>query len=413
MISPDYTDSKNGSNGYSNGSNGDHGHGMSVAVVDADFERRTAVSSIVHALRPNGKMPRVTPLGDVNNTSLLLNQGFEVVLVAVDQDKENALRTIEILCRAGTATPMAYSSRTDDDMLIRCMRAGVREFLLYPFATGVIEEAFGRTTSRVQLVPDTRKAVGKSFVFLGAKGGSGVTTAACNFAVALAQEPNRRTLLIDLDLPLGDAALCLGVNSEFSTLDALREAERLDATFLAKLLARHKTGLYVLGAPGRYLRLPPPGEAVNSLMSAACKSFDYVVVDAGSKWELTDTKLFDMVSTVFLVTQVGVAELRNSNRLITGCLQAHNTKLEIVLNRYTAEMFGIDDAAIESALTKPAHWRIPNDYPAVRRMQNTAEVQRESSVQKAIKKMAVSASGFMDDGQEKKKKFGIFGLSRA
>ncbi len=413
MISPNYTDSKNGSNGFSNGSNGDHGHGISVAVVDPDFERRGVVSSIVHALRNDGHIPRVTPLADLSNTSSLLNQGFDVVLVAVDQDKETALRTIEVLCRAGTATPMAYSSRTDDDMLIRCMRAGVREFLRYPFATGVIEEAFGRTSSRIQLVPDTRKAVGKSFVFVGAKGGSGVTTAACNFAVALAQEPNRRTLLIDLDLPLGDAALCLGVNSEFSTLDALREAERLDPTFLNKLLAKSKSGLNVLGAPGRYLRLPALGDGVDNLMKVACKTFDYVVVDAGSKWELTDTKLFDMVSTVFLVTQVGVAELRNSNRLITGCLQLYGPKLEIVLNRYTAEMFGIDDAAIESALTRPAQWRIPNDYPAVRRMQNTAEVQKESSVQKAIKKMAVSASGFMDDGQDKKKRFGIFGLSRA
>jgi pilus assembly protein CpaE len=385
-----------------------------VAVVDPDFERRSAVSSVIHALRNNGAIPRVTPLSDLANTSVMLNQGFDIVLVAVDQEKETALRTVETLCRAGSATPMAYSARTDDDMLIRCMRAGVREFLLYPFAPGVIEEAFSRTASRVQLAPDTRKAaVGKSFVFLGAKGGSGVTTAACNFAVALAQEPNRSTLLIDLDLPLGDAALSLGVSNEFSTLEALREAERLDATFLNKLLAKHKSGLRVLGAPGRYLRLPAPGEAVNHLMNVASKTFDYVVVDAGSKWELTDTRLFDMVSTVFLVTQVGVAELRNSNRLITGCLQPYSAKLEIVLNRYTAEMFGIDDSAIESALTRPAQWRIPNDYPAVRRMQNTAEVMKESSIQRAIKKMAVSASGFTDDSQDKKKKFGLFGLSRA
>jgi pilus assembly protein CpaE len=409
LISPGFTDSSHGLGG----SNGDLGHGLSVAIVDPEFERRGAVATIVHALRNSGKVPRVTPLSDVGDTQLLFNQGFDVVLIAVDHEKETALRTIETLCRTGSATPMAYSSRTHDDLLIRCMRAGVREFLLYPFATGVIEEAFSRMASRVQFAPDTRRAVGKSFVFLGAKGGSGVTTAACNFAVALAQEPNRSTLLIDLDLPLGDAALCLGVNSEFSTLDALREAERLDATFLNKLMSRHKSGLQVLAAPGRYLRLPFPGAAVNSLMNVASKTFDYVVVDAGSKWELTDTKLFDMVSTVFLVTQVGVAELRNSNRLITGCLQAHSSKLEIVLNRYTAEMFGIDDTAIESALTRPAQWRIPNDYPAVRRMQNTAEVAKESSVQKAIKKMAVSASGFMDDSQEKKKKFGIFGLSRA
>jgi pilus assembly protein CpaE len=410
LNSPGFKESDNGFGVYSNG---DGGRGLSVAVVDPDFERRSAVLSIVCALRSNGRMPRVTPLSDPGNTSVMLKQGFDIILVAVDKEKEVALKTIEILCRAGTATPMAYSARTDDELLIRCMRAGVREFLQYPFAAGVLEEAFSRTASRVQLVPNSKKAVGKSFVFLGAKGGSGVTTAACNFAVALAQEPNRSTLLIDLDLPLGDAALSLGVSSEFSTLDALREAERLDTTFLSRLLAKHKSGLQVLAAPGKYLRLQAPGEAVNHLMNIASKAFDYVVVDAGSKWELTDTKLFDMVSTVFLVTQVGVAELRNSNRLITGCLQAYSAKLEIVLNRYTAEMFGIDDTAIEGALTRPAQWRIPNDYPAVRKMHITAELEKESSVQRAIKKMAVSASGFMDESQEKKKKFGLFGLSRA
>lgn len=384
---------------------------LSIAVVDSDFERRNAIAGIVNALRISGKTPRVTMLPDVGNSQMMMNQGFDVVLMAVDKEKEVALRTIEALCRSGTATPMAYSQRTDDDLLIRCMRAGVREFLLYPFGAGILEEAFGRTSSRGQLTPDTKKVVGKSFVFLGAKGGSGVTTAACNFAVSLAQESKRSTLLIDLDLPLGDAALSLGVTSEFSTIEALREAERLDATFLAKLLSKHKSGLHILGAPGRYLRLPPPGTAVDQLISVACKSFEYVVVDAGSKWELTDTRLFDMISTVFLVTQVGVAELRNSNRLITGCLQPYTSKLEIVLNRYTAEMLGIDDAAIESALTRPASWRIPNDYPAVRQMHNTAEPLRESNIQRAIKKMATTASGLLEDVQEKKKRFGIFGLA--
>jgi pilus assembly protein CpaE len=398
------------SNGAGNSFGGQES-ALSIALVDADFERRNAIAGILSALRVGGKAPRVTPLPDVGNSQMLMNQGFDVVLIAVDREKESALRTIEVLCRTGSATPMAYSQRTDDDLLIRCMRAGVREFLLYPFATGVLEEAFSRTSSRVQLAPDTKKVMGKSFVFLGAKGGSGVTTAACNFAVSMAQESKRSTLLIDLDLPLGDAALSLGISSEFSTLEALREAERLDATFLAKLLAKHKSGLQVLAAPGRYLRLPPPGPAVDQLIAVACNSFDYVVVDAGSKWELTDTRLFEMVSTVFLVTQVGVAELRNSNRLITGCLQAYASKLEIVLNRYTAEMFGIDNEAIESALTRPAQWRIPNDYPAVRQMHNTAEPLRESNIQRAIKKMATAASGLLEDAQEKKKRFGLFGMA--
>jgi len=388
--------------------------GMSIAVVDADFERGNAVSAIVNALRPNGVMPRVTRLADAGNPQALVNQGIDVVLMAVDCDKERALEAIEALSSSGKTTPMAYSGDAGDDMLIHCMRAGVREFLHYPFEQGVIQEAFRRKASRGQLMPDTKKATGKSFAFFGAKGGSGVTTAACNFAISLAQESKRNTLLIDLDLPLGDAALCLGIGSEFSTLDALSKAQDLDSTFLAKLLSQHQSGLRVLGAPGRYHRVPPPGESVDQLLTVACQSFDYVVVDAGSKLELMDTQLFDLVSTIFLVTQVGVAELRNANRVITECFQAYGSKVEVVLNRYTADLFGINDEAIENALTVPAQWRIPNDFAAVRRMHHTAEPLEDSKIQRAIGKMAAAASGLREEPQDRKKRrTGFLRLLRA
>lgn len=388
-------------------------HGMSVAIVDPDAERGRTVSGIVCTLRPSGLTPRITRLTDFANPQALKNQGAEVVLIAVDRNRESALETINALGHSGATTVMAYAESADDDLLLRCVQAGVREFLHYPFAPGVVEEAFHRRATRGQLTPDTKEVIGKSFVFFGAKGGAGVTTAACNFAASLAQESKQNTLLIDLDLPFGDAALCLGINSRFSTLDALNEANRLDSSFLARLLSKHESGLYVLGAPGTYRRIPPPTGSVDQLLAVASKSFDYVVVDAGSRLELMDTRLFDLVSTIFLVTQVGVAELRNSNRLITECLPAYSSKVEVVLNRYTAEMFGIDDRAIESALTRPAHWRIPNDFAAVRRMHHTAEPLRESTVLRAIKKMAAAASDQGGEHQDRKKRTGLFGFLRA
>ncbi len=39
---------------------------------------------------------------------------------------------------------------------------------------------------------------------------------------------------------------------------------------------------------------------------------------------------------VYLVTQVGITELRNANRLITEYFKGHSGKLQIVLNRFTA-----------------------------------------------------------------------------
>ena len=130
-------------------------------------------------------------------------------------------------------------------------------------------------------------------------------------------------------------------------------------------------------------------------IEVACKTFEYVVIDAGSRWDLAETRLFDMVSTIYLVTQIGIAELRNSNRLITGCLQPYSQKLEIVLNRHKDEMFGIEVQAIEKALTRQAQWRIPNDYAAVLEMQNTATplALKESKIQRAIQTMAQIASG--------------------
>ena len=392
-------------------SNGRRDQVLSIAVVDPLLERRNAVSSVLCGLRSVSMMPRVTTLHDVANSELLLSQGFDVVLLAVDGDKEGALKTIEALSHSGSAMPMAYSQATNDDLLIRCMRAGVREFLIYPFAPGVVEEAFSRAESRSRLTPDTKRAAGKSFVFIGAKGGSGVTTAACNFAISMAQESRRSTLLIDLDLPLGDAALNLGITSEFSTVDALRDPDRLDSHFLQQISIQHNSGLFVLGAPGKFTKTEITNQAIEKLVMVASRTFDNIVVDAGSRWDLTETRLFDFVSTVYLVTQVGIAELRNANRLITGCLQPYSPKLEIVLNRYKAEMFGIGVEAIEGALTRQADWRIPNDYPAVREMQNTAIplALKDSRIQRTIQSMARMASGL--PAEREKKRSSIFGLA--
>lgn len=392
--------------------NGGREQVLSIAVLDSNFERRNAVACVLCGIRTTAMVPRVTTLAAMESLQSFSRQGFKVVLVAADGDPEAVLKTIEDISISSSAIAMAYSPKTDPELLISCMRAGVREFLTYPFEPGVVEEAFGRAESRGQLAPDTRKVEGRSFVFLGAKGGSGVTTAACNFAISMAQDSKRDTLLIDFDLPLGNAALALGIAGEYSTVDALRDPDRLDATYLSKMSTRHSSGLYVLGAPGQFFRSKVTKEAINKLIEVASKSFDYVVVDAGSRWDLAETRMFDMASTIYLITQLGIAELRNSNRLIHGCLQPYTHKLEIVLNRHKPEMFGIEVKAIEKALTRPAKWRIPNDYAAVLEMQNTAVplALKPSGIQRAIQAMAQFASG-MTLEPEKKKKFRLFGLA--
>jgi pilus assembly protein CpaE len=153
-------------------------------------------------------------------------------------------------------------------------------------------------------------------------------------------------------------------------------------------------------------------DAVNKLLAVARQNFDYVVVDAGSRLDLKDSALFDASAIIYLVTQVGVSELRNANRLVTRFFASRDGNLQIVLNRYTPRALLFDETHITKALTRPAQWRIPDDFASARRTRNTATplALEDSPISIAIRQMARKACG-LPDSPEKKKGFSIFGIS--
>jgi len=383
---------------------------LSIAVIGPNERRRQGVAGALFACRP-GKIRVFTgyPSG-IDDLPRLQNGAFDVVMIDVDSDLEYALDLAESICLCNTATVMAYSAQPDPGLMLRCMRAGIREILPLPLSQNTMAEALARASAHRPEPQSPKKNDRRLLAFLGAKGGSGVTTLACNYAVSLAQESGQRTLFIDLDLPLGDAGINLGIKSQFSSINALENTSRLDGNFLSTLLTRHDSGLYVLAAPGGIVPTQVSNEAIDRLLEVALEEFDYVVVDAGSKLDLQGTRLFDESATIYLVTQVGIPELRNANRLIAQFTRDTCPKLEIVINRYERHSFGVTDEHVEKALTRPAQWKIPNDYAAVRRMQNTAIplTQENSHIARAIKQMTRSVCSQAAE-PEKKKKFALFG----
>jgi pilus assembly protein CpaE len=381
---------------------------LSVAVIGPQEQRRKAVASAL-----TGSQASVTREFDsypkFDDVPRILSSGYDVIIVELDSDPEQALDLVEHICGIASATVMVYSTSTDPELLVRCMRAGAREFLTHPIAPNSIAEALVRASVRRPAARVAKKAEGKLLVFMGAKGGSGVTTVAANFAVALARESGHSTVLVDLHLPFGDAALELGINAEFSTANALQNFGRLDANFLSKLVSKHSSGLSVLAAPDRYTPVRPSDEAVERLMAVTRQEFEYVVVDAGSDLGPGCKMLMEAASVVYLVTQVSITELRNSNRVISEFFISSSRKLEVVLNRFTPRSLSIDEENITKALTRTINWKIPNDYPAVRRAQDTATplALTDSPISRVIRQMARSACE-LSPVAGKKKRFGLF-----
>ena len=363
---------------------------LSVAVISPDEKRRGAALHALGKCQTGPIQEFVSYPPDLDDAPRIINRDFDVVLVDLDSDPKYALELVKSICINGLATVMVYSAQVDSDLLLISMRAGAREFLVLPFNPGVMAEALARASALRSASRPTKKEEGRLLVFLSAKGGSGVTTLACNFAVSLAQESRKKTLLIDLNLPLGCAAINLGIKAEHSIVNVFQDFKRLDSSFLSSLLEEHASGLSVLAAPSELAPTQVSEAAIDTLLEVALQNFDYVVVDASSKLNLQHTLLFDESSTIYLVTQVGLAELRNSNRLISLLSTAGSPKLEIVINRYDPLNLEIAEENITGALTRPAEWKIPNDYAAVRRMQSTATslMEDDSEISRAIRQMA-------------------------
>ena len=81
-----------------------------------------------------------------------------------------------------------------------------------------------------------------------------------------------------------------------------------------------------------------------------------------------DSTLFEDSSTIFLVTQVGISEMRTANRMILKFFARRDENLQIVINRYKSSDSLFDEAQIIKALTRPA--QLEDSRRLCRRAQN-------------------------------------------
>src|ERR671911_296277 len=80
---------------------------------------------------------------------------------------------------------------------------------------------------------------GRVLTVFSPKGGTGKTVTATNLASAFAKYEKKRTLLIDLDLQFGDAAIMLGLEPEKTIYDLVVAPGELDSEKLAGYTTRH------------------------------------------------------------------------------------------------------------------------------------------------------------------------------
>src|SRR5581483_5682874 len=150
--------------------------------------------------------------------AVLAGGHLDCVLLAT---RGSALPAAEIAAlREHTRAPLVMiASGEAGAILEQALDADVSDVLLLPQLTHNVVFAI-RKAAHVRR--QTQAATGRTcrvMTVFSPKGGTGKTTVATNLAAALCKREGRRTLLLDLDLQFGDAAIVLGLEPEKTIYD--------------------------------------------------------------------------------------------------------------------------------------------------------------------------------------------------
>lgn len=257
---------------------------------------------------------------------------------------------------------MLLTREHQQDLLIRAMRAGVREVLQLPLAHQAFHEAMDRIDIQAGV---TQLRSGKVLAFISCKGGSGATFLSANFGYALASLAEKKVLLIDLHGQFGDATLYVSDQRPSMTLsDICAQIARMDGAFLASCLVHVSPNFGVLAAaddPAHATDMK--AEHMDAILHLARQHYDYIVLDVGRQIDALSLRALDSADAIYPVLQLALPDIRDGRRLldIFRSLGYPGERVRLVVNRYEkGGKLRLSD--LEQALGAAVVHAVPNDY---------------------------------------------------
>ena len=294
----------------------------------------------------------------------------QLVILDMTDEPERAIRVASAIASGSPrAALIGLGPDLDAPRLLDAMRAGLVEYVPRPADSVGIRDALGRVL-RKRGWADTQGGHrnGKLLAFFSAKGGSGSTSVVTNVGIELHRLTGRKTLLVDLDLELGEIASMLGVRPRFHFVDLVRNFHRMDADLLPSYIESHESGVQVLSAPFE----PENGEGVTGeqiarILGFLRKHYDYVLVDTSKSLAPPALAALQAADSIFLVTNMDVPSLRNLKRclpLLDRVTAGDAGRLRLVVNRFNPKsLVRLDD--LEETLGIEVSWTLTNDYQTV------------------------------------------------
>jgi pilus assembly protein CpaE len=338
------------------------------------------------------------------------------LIFELGKDAEKELGLIGSLLDADEVGEVFLTSDVaEPSVLMQAIRVGAKEFFSQPIKAEEVIQALQKFRGRRKdSVLKGEGKPGQIISVFGSKGGVGTTTVAVNLAVSMLQgQTGRSVVLLDMNTLFGEIPLFLEMSPQFHWGEITKNIQRLDNTFLTKILSRHDTGVQVLASPS-YLNghVRPTPKIMSHLLELMRGMFDYVIIDAGQSTDDTSLRVLELSDTLILITILSLPCLANTNKLIKSFLDLGyiaKDRIKIVLNRYLKNSeISLKDA--EAGISKELFWIIPNDFTttmsAINKGKPLPQIASKAAITKNFAELANALT--MPEAKQEKKKWKMF-----
>jgi len=377
-----------------------------AALVSANEAFARAVHEIVDATRGQVEVgletdatpdtllrEPTTPIRDYHPHILFLDLG---------PNPDDGIRLAGLLMQEHPGLGIVVSGQElTKEQLVEAMRAGVAEVVSRRPTRDELDDCLNRVLRKIGMTGEGTgvRGAGKVLAFFSAKGGTGCTTVAMNVGVQLHRLTGKKTLLVDLDLELGEIASFMGLRPRFHLVDLLKNFHRMDEDLLPSYIDRHESGTHVLSAPFE----PEIGQAVDidqigAVISFLKRQYDYVVIDTSKSLAPPALAAMKPADQLYLVTNLDLCSLRNFKRctpILRELDGQAGDRTRLIVNRYTKDSL-VSLEEMESTVGLPTYARLPNDFQSVIESLSTGKpivLGSNSRYAKSLKELAARIAG--------------------
>ncbi len=344
-------------------------HTVRVIVLNTDESVANDLRAVLLGI------PGVKIVAEIDEPGLL-NQALtqfpaELLLCHLDPNAQAMMEVVAPLIERhkDNIAAIAMTEDRDAELVMKAMRAGMKEFLWKPFPPEQLAEILNRVG---QESVDGGRRLGRLLTVVGTGGGVGATQLTVNLGAELSQledewagEGHPKVALVDLDLRFGQVAMQLDAAPNYTIAELCETGEAIDTGMIERAMYKHPTGLHILTRPNDFSQAEQISAGhCASVISALQEHYDFVIVDVPARFDPTARAVYDMADVVLLVLQLLVPSVRTADRVLQhfAATGYAGDRIRMVCNRAGRDAGYLEQGDVETTLKRKMDFTIPDDW---------------------------------------------------